>query len=304
MHNSTTEYLNTYIRSFLHRERSIYKDSYKIFKDHYLQSKDFSYIFKQRRELTRYKRMRLNKYEIEQLCKLIQDILLSKNDFHTDYGSVYFLSNFFNKSLSKEVDVWEWLKDKDSPMYSFEIFLTNLISTKILFKEFDKGIAFASEREKNIYAKNIKNIDNLTAANKQKILKYAKLENRQELLSYIMNENFIYTLDVSSELLHLQNISLMNKQKIIRSFNYYLYQLFWDKSLTKEDLKNKQRLDHFFRNCIKYFLDNEGELNKYYDETALDNWDKEVPSWSNKIQLPRTRKSKENQYFNFHDIQF
>ncbi|MEN4045804.1 hypothetical protein [Sulfurimonas sp. NWX367] len=292
---NTKENITKYINDFLKHKRALYRSSYKIFKEKYAQTTDATYIFKQRRELARYKRSVLRKNDISKLSNFIQKVILADDYFLADYGK---------KSLSKKVGCFEWLNDEDTPMYSFELLLTNIIHTKQSLNEFDKGIVFEREKEKIIFHKSISNINNLTKSKKDKLTLYARLENRQELLSYLMNENFIKELDIDKELLHLNNISLMNKQKIIRSFKYYLNSLFIDKSIMKKDLTNKQRVDNLFRKCIEYFLDNGIEFEHYYDETAHKNSDKIIPEWATKIQLPRVRTSSKTQSFNFHNIKF
>lgn len=202
-------------------------------------------------------------------------------------------NNHFSKLLNNYFYL-RFTKPK-TPNYSLDLLIRIIIITKQLLNEYEKGIVFAKDKDKNTFRKYFKNLDNLTNTQKEKLRKYAILENRQELLSYIKNENIINSLDIQKEYNYLNHISLIpNKQKIIRSFKYYLHNLFNDKSLMKEDVTKKRNVDKLFRDIIEHYFDTDRNFIEYYSLDDRDDYKK----------LKKIRQSHTKQSFNFHDIKF
>lgn len=287
----TQKEIEQYLYTFLKLERTPFKDSCRLFKKYFNETKNNEYIFKYRRELTRLKRLRTKDLEISKLSEFIKKYIIG-NYIHYEG---HFLTDFFKNSMIKrDLKSFELLGDK-TPLYSLELLITNIINTKQLLNEYEKGIVFAKDKDKNTFRNYFKNIDNLTNTQKEKLIKYATLENRQELLSHIKNENIINSLDIDKEHNHLNDISLMpNKQKIIRSFKYYLYNLFNDKSLMKNDVTKKRNVDKLFRDVIEHYFDKDSSFIEYYSQSDRDNYKK----------LKKVRQSHAKQSFNFHDIKF
>jgi hypothetical protein len=283
--------IEQYLYRFLELDRAVFKDSCRLFEKYFIETKNNEYIFKYRRDLSRLKRIRTKDFEITKLSKFIKKYIIGNNIYYDGY----FLTEFFKNSMIKrDLGSFEWLSEK-TPFYSLELLITNIINTKQLLNEYEKGILFTKDKDKNTFRNYFKSIDNLTNTQKEKLIKYAVLENRQELLSYIRNENIINRLDIQKEFNHLNNISLIpNKQKIIRSFKYYLYNLFNDKSLVKNDITKKRNVDKLFRDIIEHYFDTDRNFIEYYSLDDREDYKK----------LKKIRQSHTKQSFNFHDIKF
>jgi hypothetical protein len=287
----TQQEIEQYLYKFLKSNRAVFKNSCRLFKKYLIETKNNEYIFKYRRDLSRLKRIRTKNLEVSKLSKFIKKFIIGNNIYYDGY----FLTDFFKNSMIKrDLESFEWLSDK-TPLYSLELLITNIINTKQLLNEYEKGILFTKDKDKNTFRNYFKNIDNLTNTQKEKLIKYAILENRQELLSYIKNENIINSLNIQKEYNHLDNISLIpNKQKIIRSFKYYLHNLFNDKSLVKNDVAKKRNVDKLFRDIIEHYFDTDRNFIEYYSLDDREDYKK----------LKKVRQSHEKQSFNFHDIKF
>lgn len=288
----TQQEIEQYLYKFLKSKRVVDKDICRVLKKYFIETKNNEYIFKYRRNLTKLKRIRTKNFEVSKLSKFIKKFIIG----NIIYYDGYFLTEFFKRSMiNRDFKSFELLEDDKTPLYSLEILVTNIINTKELLNEYEKGILFAKDKDKNTFRNYFKNIDNLTKTQKEKLIKYAILENRQELLSYIKNEHIINSLDIQKEYNHLNNISLIpNKQRIIRSFKYYLHNLFNDKSLVKNDVTKKRNVDKLFRDIIEHYFDKYNEFTEYYSNDDRQDYKK----------LKKIRQSNTKQSFNFHDIKF
>lgn len=296
MNNETMETkekaIEKYLFSFLKNQRAGFIESIRIYKKILDEHQDNRYILKIRRELSRYNRLKSEHFEIKKLRKFLKKYVIGDNI----YFDKHFLTGLSKEAMQKrDLSSLEWEVDDKTPMYSFDTLFTNIINTKQLLNEYEKGVIFAKDKDKNTFRTYFETIDNLRDKQKEKLIKYATVENRQELLSYLKNENIIKILDIQEEINHLNNISLMpNEQKIIRSFKYYLDNLFNDNSLMKKDVTKKRNVDKLFRDVIKHYFDKDTRFEEYYLEDARQDYKK----------LKKVRQSHQNQSFNFHDIKF
>lgn len=278
----TKESIKLYLEKCLNKKREVHKSSYKYYKKAYLNSYDKKYLLKQRKNLFYFKKTKLSKSDENELIKLLYQLQILNNPF----------SKYTRRTLKNSNVNFEWLNDDDTPMCSYEIFIENLINTKQLIREVESDIVFEREVEKKIYFDSLKHIDTLSISKKKKLIKYARAENRQILLSYLFGEKIVKDININEEIEHLSQISLVNKRKIIRSFYFYLKQLLTNNSLIYDDLNKKTYLEELFQICIKYFFD-EYPFESYYDDSKTENGKKK-----------RIRKTKNTQKFNFHGIKF
>ncbi len=274
--------IKKYILRILYKERKAYKEAYKHYKEEYVKKYDREILLRQRRLLFHFKRTKLSLEDRKSLINLLNKL----QDLRIPF------SEYIKKAIRQDPNCSEWLNEDDTPNYLFETFVQNLITTKQLLKEIDKGVVFEREKEKKVYYDSLKNINSLTLVRRKKLIEYAKLENRQELLSYVFGEKILKKLNIYKEIEYLENISLVNKKKIIRSFYFYLNQILKNDTEIKNDLKNKVFIENVFQICIEYFFD-EIEFETYYDDYFTDNGKKK-----------RIRKTKTTQKFNFHCINF
>ena len=296
MNNETMEAkekaIEKYLFSFLRNERTVFIKSIGYFKKFLDEHQDNRYIFKIRRELSRYNRLKSEHFEVKKLRKFLKKYVIGDNIYFNNH----FLTGLSKEAMQKrDLSSSEWEVDDKTPMYSFDTLVTIIITTKQLLNEYNKGIIFAKDKDKNTFRTYFETIDNLRDKQKEKLIQYATVENRQELLSYLKNENIINTLDIQEEINHLNNISLMpNEQKIIRSFKYYLNNLFNDNSFMKKDVTKKRNVDKLFRDVIEHYFDKDTRFEEYYLEDARQDYKK----------LKKVRQSHQKQSFNFHDIKF